>query len=185
MNSILTNHNFCLINNMNRKGFTLIELLVVIAIIGLLASIVVVSLNSVRAKARDARKQADLKSIQTALYMFHDQFGKMPANNYCCDGSLCPGIGNCGVCDDNAAYTMSMQELVSAGFLSSIPRTPGGWHYCYYNYWAGNSVGALLVTALETTHSTTGLAPSCRPWASGLNWCDQSDNYYYCLCSPY
>ncbi|MFH1611996.1 MAG: type II secretion system protein, partial [bacterium] len=38
----------------NQKAFTLIELLVVIAIIGLLASIVLVSVNSVREKAKIA-----------------------------------------------------------------------------------------------------------------------------------
>lgn len=52
---------------MKKQGFTLIELLVVIAVIGMLSSIVVVSLGPVRAKGRDARRQTDIQSIQTAM----------------------------------------------------------------------------------------------------------------------
>ena len=54
------------------SGFTLIELLVVISIIGLLASVVLVSLNGARAKARNARRLADIKQLQTALELYYD-----------------------------------------------------------------------------------------------------------------
>lgn len=157
------------------RGFTLIELLVVISIIGLLSSIVLTSVNSARAKARDARKQADFRAISTALQLFFDKTGGMPAN-------YLPGMGQC----ESAQYNQSMQELVDAGFLPVIPRSPGGSAYCYYNYGGGNSIGGLMVTSLETvSDTTTGIPPSCRPFSAGTNWCDQSSNKGYCICNTY
>lgn len=51
----------------NRKGFTLIEMLVVVAIIGLLSSVVVVGVGGAREKARDTKRIADVRQIQTYL----------------------------------------------------------------------------------------------------------------------
>jgi len=70
------------------KAFTLIELLVVIAIIGLLATISVISLNNARAKARDAKRVADVRQVQTALELFFNDKGYYPTIAEFNSGSL-------------------------------------------------------------------------------------------------
>lgn len=62
----------------NQKSFTLIELLVVIAIIGLLATIVMISVGSVREKAMIAKSQADVVNLYKAIQMLELDTSKGP-----------------------------------------------------------------------------------------------------------
>ncbi len=62
-----------------QNGFTLIELLVVVAIIGVLASIVMVSVNDIRARSRDDRRVSDMKTLSDALAMYQIQHSTYPS----------------------------------------------------------------------------------------------------------
>ncbi len=55
--------------NKKRKGFTLIELLVVIAVIGILATLVLISLGGAQDSAKDARMLSSLSQLRTVAAM--------------------------------------------------------------------------------------------------------------------
>lgn len=105
------------------RAFTLIELLVVVAIIGVLASVVLASLNTARAKARDARRLSDVKQIQTALELYFDVNGHYPEREVAYDQSNpCGNASWCGLVADLAPY------------ISSIPGDPIKNSTFYYAY---------------------------------------------------
>ncbi len=79
------------------KGFTLIELLVVVGIIGILASIVFVSLNSANSKSKNAAVKANLNNARTQGEVFFNTntAANLTYNNVCTNGVVggAQGIG--------------------------------------------------------------------------------------------
>lgn len=103
------------------SGFTLIELLVVFAIINLLATIALVNINSARIKARDVRREADIKNIAHALQDYYTGHNSVPCHNY--------QVSN----DENgSANTDFMKFLSDLGYLKSTPQDP--LHDIIYKY---------------------------------------------------
>lgn len=127
----------------SNKAFTLIELLIVISIIGLLSSVILASLKSARAKARDAKRAQDMRQIQMALTLYYDDNNKFP-------DTTCP-CGNGGWETSDADINQFLESLApkyiskvsvdpinkrDAGFSFFGPRA-GSYFYSYYRYPAG------------------------------------------------
>lgn len=121
-----------------QKGFTLIELLVVIAIIGLLSTIVLVSINSVREKAKYTRVKADIDQIVKAMKMYEMDIGELPPR-----GDSCPA---CCYPDCQGSWDAVINVLLNndgAGWngpylQKTIHKDPWGNHF-YYDDNACNS----------------------------------------------
>ena len=126
----------------SQKGFTLIELLVVVAIIGLLASIVLASLNTARVKGRDARRIADLKEIQTALELYYSNHNAYPIQT------------------SQATAATALASVVTDGDMSVISDDPlgGSYHYVYISNAGGSTY--CLASVLEGT-APSGVRNTC------------------------
>ncbi len=116
----------------NQKGFTLIELLVVIAIIGLLASVVLLALNSARVKARDAKRIADVRQLASAQELYSN--------------------------DNPGNYATSAAALVTGNYIGTTPDMPtGGNCGSVYTFTGGGTAAYSIEFCLEQT--TAGYGP--------------------------
>jgi type II secretion system protein G len=123
------------------RGFTLIELLVVIAIIGILSAVVLASLNTARAKGRDAARQTAIHNIQVALELYYSVNGQYPPSN----GALSPNAG--WSTSNDSSWTTLATALQP--YISKLPQDPGqspsGSAYptgsYAFSYWSGVGYG--------------------------------------------
>ena len=110
----------------NNKGFTIIELIVVIAIVAVLATIIITSVNQFQAKARDAKRKADISQIVKGLGMYYILHGSYPANSY---------GGACGTALNGA--DLISQGLKNDDIMSKIPSAPSNSGACGDAYYSG------------------------------------------------
>jgi prepilin-type N-terminal cleavage/methylation domain-containing protein len=122
-----------------KKGFTLIELLVVIAIIGLLASIVIVNVNSARSKANDVSVKAALDQVRAVAELIYDDSNPNSYAGLCNGAVLNTAHATYGVQIDRLHTAIinnngSTNEICSASAtaycVSSIMKTNAGIRQC-------------------------------------------------------
>lgn len=144
------------------RGFTLIELLVVVAIIGMLASVVIAALGNTRAKARDARRLADLKQLQTALELYAtDNNGSYPSTSLQWWGN-CATFGSHGTSGANGWIPNLAPTYIANLPLDPLPVPPTR---CYLYRSDGRDYMILAYATVETY--TTANNPQPRPLVPG------------------
>ncbi len=147
----------------SHRGFTLIELLVVISIIGLLASVVLASLNSARAKARDARRISDMTQLSRALELYYHANGQYPP-------------------DPIGTQVINM-AVDLAPYISPIPTDPTKTGASGYRYRQSNVNGRQsysMLVGLEK-NGTAWCSISTNPWHTGWNGTVTPANFPRCF----
>lgn len=125
----------------SRLGFTLVELLITITIIAILSTIALVSYTSFIKNSRDAKRQSDLKLMQSALEQYHADQKYYPYSESVASGK--PLTNSTGA---------PLGTTLSKTYLNTIPSDPSAvTPYLYKAYKADGTTGCDSTAAGQCT----------------------------------
>jgi len=165
-----------------RKGFTLVELLVVIAIIGILSTVLILQLGSARAKARNIKRNSDVKQLVTAFNAAASNTGIFPDTS---GAWVCVSVSCYGDWTEYNIHNNTVDSFL-APYLPQAPVDPTDSKRGYGGYLYGNRIdsfvgedgvypaGAYLSWTVEAP-----LGPNiCGPTGRVYTW---TDNFVTCF----
>ncbi len=164
----MSNYNKPVLNSylVSKRGFTLVDLLVIASLIGLLLSLILTSINVIRARGYDTTRKSEMRQLQTALELYHNDHGEYPTTHNVWYGDSLMG-----------GYKTEWVPNLAPKYVSKLPTDPdytpnacGGWGGTYL--YRSNSINYKLIDHCPQTSTITSVSssnpfydPSRETWA--------------------
>jgi prepilin-type N-terminal cleavage/methylation domain-containing protein len=153
------------------RGFTVAEVVVVVAIVGLLASAVIFNAARGNARSRDVDRQADLRTLQSAVELYKQRHGRYPAR--CANSQSWSGqAGTQYACTDGSSqYIIGLapEFIPTLPVDSSLNGTDSGYVYAVNAAGTVYKLAARRTVEADTTLSYTHPFKYCDSSASSQN----------------